>query len=215
MSNHTSEDKPGHRSETGDFTFIQTQTGWQHTLRSFADWCAPQVGWRVLDLGCGPGIFPAMLSSRGCRAFGVDLDPNAFFPEPLHEDVVIADAVRLPFPADSFAMVTASNLLFLVPDPVEVLRECARLLLPTGQVALLNPSENLDQSSALALAEARGLDLRSRETLLHWAQMAESHARWDLAAMERLFKAGGFKLVETRLRMGPGLARFARGNLLS
>jgi SAM-dependent methyltransferase len=169
----------------------------------------------VLDLGCGPGIFPAMLSSRGCRALGVDLDPNAFFPEPLHADVVIADTVRLPFPDDSFDMITASNLLFLVPDPVEVLRECARLLLPTGQVALLNPSENLDQSSALALAEARGLDLRSRETLLHWAQMAESHARWDQPAMERLLEAGGFKLVDTSLRIGPGLARFARGNLLS
>jgi SAM-dependent methyltransferase len=215
MRDHSSENKPGHRSESGDFTFIQTQTGWQRTLRSFADWCAPQVGWRVLDLGCGPGIFPAMLSSRGCRAFGVDLDPNAFLPEPLHADVVIADAARLPFPDDWFDMITASNLLFLVPDPVEVLRECARLLLPTGQVALLNPSENLDQSSALALSEARGLDLRSRETLLHWAKMAESHARWDQVALEMLLNAAGFKLVETRLRMGPGLARFARGNLLS
>jgi hypothetical protein len=27
--------------------------------------------------------------------------------------------------------------------------------------------------------------------------------------------AAGFKLVETRLRIGPGLARFARGNYLS
>lgn len=168
----------------------------------------------MLDLGCGPGIFPAMLSSRGCLAFGIDLDPNAFLPKPLHANVVIADAVRLPFPDNSFDLVTASNLLFLVPDPVQVLRECARLLLPTGHIALLNPSENLNRSSAMALAEARGLDLRSRETLLHWAQLAESHVRWDQPTLEMLLNAAGFKLVETRLRMGPGLARFARGNLL-
>jgi SAM-dependent methyltransferase len=211
MSNHSSENKPGHWSQTGDFTFIQTQTGWQRTLLSFVDWCAPEVGWRVLDVGCGPGIFPAMLSSRGCRAFGVDLDPNAFLPEPLHADVAIADAVRLPFPDNSFDLVTASNLLFLVPNPVQVLREWARLLLPSGQVALLNPSEKLNRSSAMALAEARGLDLRARETLLHWAQLAELHARWDQDALERLLNAAGFKFVETRLRIGPGLARFARG----
>jgi hypothetical protein len=43
------DDKP----RPGKFYFIQTQTGWQRTLKAFADWCAPQAGWRVLDAGCG------------------------------------------------------------------------------------------------------------------------------------------------------------------
>jgi 2-polyprenyl-3-methyl-5-hydroxy-6-metoxy-1,4-benzoquinol methylase len=43
-------------------------------LAGFAAWCQPQPGWLALDIGCRPGLLPALLAQRGCRAYGADLD---------------------------------------------------------------------------------------------------------------------------------------------
>jgi ubiquinone/menaquinone biosynthesis C-methylase UbiE len=208
-------EEPGGKTGPNDFYYLQTQTGWQRTLASFARWCAPQSGWRVLDAGCGPGIFPALFYSMGCQAIGIDIDPQAFLPEPLYPDVVIADVSSLPFPNSSFDLITASNLLFLLPNPVDILCEFRRLLHLDGQVALLNPSEQMNMISAVSLADERKLDQLSRKSLLSWASQAETHARWDQPSLDQLFGAAGMRLVETSLHIGPGLARFARGCLLS
>ena len=83
------------------FMEIQTQTGWGHVLQGFAAWCRPQPGWLTLDVGCGPGLLPALLARRGCRAFGVDMD-KASLAQCLYAALAQADAEWLPFPAESF-----------------------------------------------------------------------------------------------------------------
>ena len=100
---------------------LQTQTGWGRTLYGFAVWCAPQAGWLTLDVGCGPGLLPAILAKFGCTAVGVDLDPDMFHPSPLHSMVAVASVFDLPFQAHTFDLITASNLLFLLSDPAQVL----------------------------------------------------------------------------------------------
>ncbi len=194
-----------------DFYSIQTQTGWRRALEIFADWCKPARGWRALDVGCGPGLFPALLRQRGCRAFGVDLDLSLlqrhWFDQPLAQ----ADARRLPYPSAIFDLVTASNLLFFLAEPEEALSEMARLVRPGGQVCLLNPSENLTMAGAELLANRRNIQGVARSSLLEWARRAESHRRWTVADLERLYARAGLRLFETALGVGPNLARFARG----
>lgn len=194
-----------------DFYSIQTQTGWRHALESFAHWCDPPPGRLVLDVGCGPGLFIQLLRQRGCFAWGVDLDEDELRqiqPNPLG---AVADAHLLPFPAQTFQMLTASNLLFFIGDPVAVLREMARLALPGGQVCLLNPSERLSLESAEGLVQQRDLQGIARRSLLDWARRAENHRRWNDAEMEALYSQAGLMLLETTLKIGPGLARFTRG----
>ena len=55
------------------------------------------------------------------------------------------------------------------------------------------------------------MDWISRESLLHWAERAERHARWSAYDLETLFDRAGLSLSETILKVGPGLARFAKG----
>ena len=193
------------------FLEIQTHTGWGRVLQSFADWCQPQAGWMTLDVGCGPGLLPALMSQRGCQACGVDLQPKMFFPTRLHSQLAIADAIRLPFPSRTFRMVTASNLLFLLAEPSLALQEMARMMQPEGFVAVLNPSECMSVAAATVLVDQRGLLGLDRESLLNWAATAESNNRWGEPELKNLFNETGLKLVETTLKMGPGLARFARG----
>jgi SAM-dependent methyltransferase len=196
-----------------DFRLIQTETGWGRVLADFAAWIAPEPGWATLDVGCGPGLLPALLEARGCLSFGVDLDVQMFQPLPLHNRVALANAGALPFPDGAFELVTASNLLFLVPGPGNVLLEMARVLRTGGSLALLNPSEKLSLDLAMAYAEQRGLNGLARDSLLKWAERAEVGHRWWESGLRDLFEQSGLQLTEHVLRMGPGLARYTRGEL--
>lgn len=195
------------------FLELQTQTGWGRTLASFADWCAPQPGWRILDVGCGPGLLPALIARKGCWAVGVDLDSGMFQPAPLHPEVLLADVLTLPFDNGIFHLVTASNLLFLLTDPSAALDELRRLVCPGGQIAMLNPSEHLSLGAAHEFAEARGLEGLARDTLLNWAARAEIFHHWTAEETDALLASVGVCLIETTLKMGPGFARFSRGGV--
>jgi SAM-dependent methyltransferase len=193
------------------FLDLQTQTGWGRTLAVFADWCQPRVGWKTLDIGCGPGLLPALFQAKKCWAVGIDLEQGMFLPQPLHPLVAVTDVHRLPFPSAAFDQVSASNLLFLLSDPQSALREMVRVLQVGGQVALLNPSENLTVQAARGFVESRGLIGLARDTFLNWAARAEDNHRWNEAETRELFTVAGLKLDETDLKIGSGFARFSRG----
>lgn len=191
------------------FFEIQTRTGWGRALQSFAEWCRPEPGWLTLDVGCGPGLLPALFAQRGCRALGVELDRGSLA-QRLHPTLVQATAMYLPFRSEAFHLVTASNLLFFLPDPEHALCEMARLARADGWVSLLNPSEKMSVAAATALTEQRGLSGLDRDSLIDWAMRAEVHPRWSEADLVSLFAGAGLILHETALKIGPGLARFAR-----
>ena len=199
------------RQDASYFLELQTQTGWGQTLATLAEWCAPQPGWRVLDVGCGPGLLPALFARRGCLAFGVDLEAGMLRAGRLHPSLAQADVTHLPFEDDAFDLVTASNLLFLLADPLGGLQALQRAARPGGQVVTLNPSERLSVAAAEELANERNLQGLARQTLLNWAGRAEAHGRWSEADTESMFARAGLRLVETRLKVGPGFARLARG----
>ena len=195
------------------FLELQTQTGWGRTLAGFAAWCQAQPGWRVLDVGCGPGLLPALFARQGCNALGLDLEADMFLPQPLHPQVLVAHGEALPFPGGMFDLVTASNLLFLLADPRPTLDEMRRVARPGGMLALLNPSEYLNQDAAVVLAEAKALQGLARASLLNWAQRAEANHRWTEPEMNNLLLAAGIQPLENSLKVGPGFARFTRGGV--
>lgn len=198
-------------SEFADFLAIQTQTAWGKTLEEFSDWCAPQAGERILDVGCGPGLLPALFATRHrAAAYGVDTDLSLLAAAPAPVPLTCASIYALPFPAASFDMLTATNVLFLLGDPLRALREMTRLLAPGGQICLLNPSPLLSTAAAESLANARGLTGKNRDSLLGWARRAEKHARWSVEDTRRLARRAGLTLTESALRVGPGFALFSR-----
>lgn len=201
------------QSRNAQFLEIQTATAWGRVLADFSAWISPTPGVRALDIGSGPGLLPSLLTQKGCRALGLDLDINGLAHQRLHQDMIAADAGNLPFSARSFDLVTATNLLFLLPEPLLALREMVRLLGPNGKIALINPSERMSLQSALSLAEERSLQGLARQSLLNWASTAERHNRWSEAQLKQLFSSASIRLIKTDLRVGPGLARFACGVL--
>ncbi len=78
---------------------------------------------RILDVGCGPGVFVRMLRKRGWDADGIDIDRD-FLEAPLEG----------PFDA-----ITAIYVLEHVTDPRRFLEKCGRLLRPGGVLYLRVP----------------------------------------------------------------------------
>ncbi|HEY1921394.1 MAG TPA: class I SAM-dependent methyltransferase [Tepidisphaeraceae bacterium] len=103
----------------------------------------------LLDIGTGPGDFPGRLRRAGHRGrlVGVDASPGmiakAKSANP-NVEFLEADAQSLPFPDDSFDIVTARHMLYHVPDIPLALREAHRVLRPGGRfLAVTNTHDNM------------------------------------------------------------------------
>jgi SAM-dependent methyltransferase len=99
--------------------------------RDVHDIVAPELLGPVLDAGCGEGRLAARLAPT-VRWVGLDLSPAQLAQCP-HRPVVRADLLRLPFADETFAEVTHLWCLYHLEDPVEAVREAARVLRPGGR----------------------------------------------------------------------------------
>ena len=122
---------------------------WRRTARRFAGILARQDA-QVLDLCCGTGDMAFALErqagSAGAQICGAD------FAHPMLERAlqkshgrspqwVEADALNLPFPDDSFDLVTSAFGFSNLADYDAGLREIVRVLRPGGELGILECSE--------------------------------------------------------------------------
>ena len=92
-----------------------------------------------LDIGCGGGILTEELAKISDRTFGIDISKasletakNHALGQGLTIDYQQASAENLPFPANSFNVVTCCDVLEHVDDVDKVVAEVSRVLRPGG-----------------------------------------------------------------------------------
>lgn len=117
--------------------------------QKFVDLAAPQPGEKVLDVGCGTGTLAIAMKSRvgGGEVHGIDASPEMIEVaqgkgSKARSDVDFKVAVieELPFPAESFDLVTSTLMLHHLPDDLKRkgLAEIRRVLKPGGRFLALD-----------------------------------------------------------------------------
>lgn len=118
----------------------ETHEKYTYPQHDFPEWVIQCVDWqggeRVLDVGCGPGIYYEKLIGHVPDAVyvGLDLMPTMIQRHPAPERIIISDAEQLPFPDDYFDVVMANHMLYHVRDIEGVLNEMKRVLKPDGLI---------------------------------------------------------------------------------
>ena len=96
----------------------------------------------LLDVGCGGGLFLAMMRQRGFHVVGLDNSRAAAAVAWRHHQVpaIVADLERAPFCPGTFAGIAMSHVLEHLPDPCAYLSAAHRLLAPEGRLVIFVPN---------------------------------------------------------------------------
>lgn len=124
-----------HRSMVGE--------AFENEIRS---WLARQFtdADKVLELGCGTGIFSAMIAERVKHLTATDLSPGMLEHATQrlsgygNVEIRREDAYHMSFGDDTFSAVLMVNLMHHADAPATVVGECRRVLTPGGKVVVID-----------------------------------------------------------------------------
>lgn len=135
----------------------------QTVIEQQVAWIASQLptGARVLDLGCGPGLYTRRLAERGFRCTGVDFSPASIEwarqqaqAADLNIDYVHQDIrTYCPEKTFDFIMITFGELnVFSAPDARAIITRCEKWMKPGGR--LLTEVHTFDEVKRQGMAPA-------------------------------------------------------------
>ena len=109
---------------------------------NYIDERSPLAEKRVVDIGCGGGILSEAMALRGAKVTGIDMGEEPLNVARLHQLESGAKVDYFQTTAEELAddqpgyydVVTCLEMLEHVPDPSSVIRACATLVKPGGQV---------------------------------------------------------------------------------
>jgi ubiquinone/menaquinone biosynthesis C-methylase UbiE len=172
--------------------------------QGLVDLVAPRPAETAVDVGCGRGavLFPlARAVGSAGRVVGVDLSPRmieltgqeAELQGLTTVELRVMDAAALELPPGQADIVTASLVLFFLPDPQVALRSWAALLRPGGRLAVSTFSE---QGRALKELDELFLPYLPAQMLDARTSGRAGHFGSD-EGVERLFTGAGLVDVRT------------------
>lgn len=157
---------------------------------------------RVVDLGCGTGLFSHPFTTGGAHTVGVDTSHSMLRRASDMGRVVethLADATETGLPASSFDVVICSNLVHLHPSTSSLAAEAYRLVKPGGYAIWTFPAPGLNQARALAL------DIQANRK---WSQVAGAHvARMLIGPLAILLNVKRFSSLVTWQSLRAGLLK--------
>lgn len=146
---------------------------------------APVAGARrLLDVGCGDGLFTAMAAERGWEPHGVELNPPAAQAARERGVAVVEGRVEKgDLPAASFELVTSWDVIEHVPEPGPFVEGLVRALAPGGTLVVTTLNRR-----ALVARAFRG----------RWSMVTDEHfTYWDAGSLRHAFARHGAQAIST------------------
>ncbi len=157
--------------------------------------CIPPSG-RILDLGCGTGLFLNAYERRGGSGIGLDLSRGMVLRARARcreSEVAMGNAEILPFRDGCFDAVTSLLVFSYVRRPEHMLVEACRVLRPGGVIAICTLGRNLFTSGLPAIySMAEVMKVRR----IGMGSFGERY--YDDHEMQSLLKDAGFDDVQVR-----------------
>ncbi len=189
---------------------------WEETKFLFNDYI--KEGERVLDIGCGNGRNFELFKIKNADYIGIDNSSNLVkeakkkYPE---ANFILADALNLPFPDNSFDKVYSIAALHNIPSKElreKFLSEAKRVLKNKGIIVLavwkyhqLRSWRLLFKYTFLKLLGKTKLDFK--DILDPWGGKTEIYYHWfSKRELEKIVLKAGFKIKES------GITRNKKGN---
>ena len=140
---------------------------------------------RILDVGCGRGILPALMRERGWEAHALEFSETAarHAREELRLPVFVGDFLQSPYADGSFDTVVLWHVLEHLPDPVASLRKAHRILRSGGLLVIAVPNYE---------------SLQARFSGRHWFHLdvPRHYYHFGLDVLRRLLIDNGFSILD-------------------
>jgi ubiquinone/menaquinone biosynthesis C-methylase UbiE len=147
-------------------------------------------GQRVLDIGCGSGVFLRAAADRGARVVGFDAcEPLlAIARERVPEaDLHAGDMQALPFGDDGFDVVTGFSSFFYADDMTRAISEAARVTRPGGTVL----------AQVFGRPERCSLEAMKHAILPLLSMEGDEPPYWRLDLLEQIARDAGLRPLES------------------
>ena len=100
-----------------------------------------RVRGKILENGCGVGMYVEHLAPFGGKVFGLEYDyERAASAGARSPNIINAAGEHLPYPANSFDLILSHEVLEHVQNDALALQEMVRVLSPDGRIALFVPN---------------------------------------------------------------------------
>lgn len=138
-------------------------------------------GDEVLECACGTGAISAAIAPACARLVATDYSDGMLaqarkkLAKRSNVTVEQADITALPYADDSFDVAVAGNVIHLLPDPEQALRELARVVRPGGTITLPTYIEPLKRKQGMipALLARLGVGFERRFTQASYRAFVE------------------------------------------
>lgn len=150
---------------------------------------APLDGKRILDVGCGLGMYVRKMRHFSPDVYGVDIDPErvAKASQDL-PNIQVAPAEKLPFADNFFDVILSHEVIEHVNDDAQAIGEAYRCLKPGGRLVVFAPNRRY-------LFETHGVYLGKRYVFgnIPFVNWLPDGLRHRLAPHVRAYRAGDLR----------------------
>jgi ubiquinone/menaquinone biosynthesis C-methylase UbiE len=187
------------------YTWATAQEVWYGSIAQMASHLPAAPGPRVLDLGSGPGVsIIAMRDVRpDARYIGLDIAAamlatarQRLAEEQVPASLVLADGAHLPLRDESLDAVTGHSFLYLLEDPVAVLREARRVLRPGGRAIFMEPRQGVVAWGRLL--RHHGGNAPYLLSMIGWTWLSRIEGRYSPARFAREAAATGLRYEQAQ-----------------